>query len=156
MYKIREISTLKGSDHTYVLVDYLDATGTVVECTEEHIMQLATHDWLTDKDGNFALVDGSWIAPDKMEEGVEYKRVLVEIPVAPQIEANCRKFDEETRHRLKWTGDHTGDSSKPGYVDGILKPQGHQIFERDTSDPKGILSRADVAALVVADVVAKP
>ena len=48
---------------------------------------------------------------------------------------------------LTFSGDHTGDATKPLYRDGKRVPQLSTALTRDNSDPQQVLERADVQAL---------
>lgn len=150
-YKIREISTLKGTAMTYVLADFLDALGAVVY-TEEFIMQLANTGTriVTNASGWLGLTDGTFIDPATVTLSSTYKflRETFTVDVPSVIKANLDAHNT-LRNAKGWTGDHTVDASKPLYVNGKLYHQNpNALMQRDTVDPLGILARADVQAMV--------
>jgi hypothetical protein len=153
-YEAEIQGAVKGTDLYYVLVRYFaqdgDRNPTLVE---EHLMQL--HDEgtrvVTDAEGRYQLADGSFIAPDELEHGVEYefaRETFKRDVLAEMAEAFARRWEvaEEQKH----SGDWTSDPTKPAFRDGQLVRQRPETkpVEVENRDPRGVSARPDVAPVV--------
>lgn len=152
-----EVSTHKSSGHTYILVNFWDTridrdSGKLPVLTNDFLMQLAPTGERIVRDASGALKrsDGVFVPVDDVtaqDEAIGWEREMFSVDVKAQVTANVARY-WVTAQTKKWSGDHTADASKPFVVDGVVQPQHESLpLERDKSDPRGVLSILEVAAL---------
>lgn len=117
-FRINEVSTIAATGNTYVHVDY----------------------WR--RKSQFTAGDPSFLTNDfKMHlrpEQQEVRRVILDAIVAYWSRARRNGF----------SGDHTGDATKPLKKNGALVRQAASVvIVRDNSDPHDVLSRTDIISL---------
>ena len=120
--RIREVSTDVENGHLYMLVDFWPSQAEYdaeepPAITNDFLMQL-----------------GRVLA----EEGVQ--------EVIRAIRQNLLGYWQRAQ-KHGWTGDHTGDASRPFYVEGKHFRQRNVAILRDLSDPHGLLATPQVAGL---------
>ena len=120
--RIREVSTDVENGHLYMLVDFWPSRAEYKAeepptITNDFLMQL-----------------GRVLA----EDGVQ--------AVLHRIRENLAGYWKRAQEH-GWTGDHTGDASRPFYVEGKHFRQRHVVIARDLSDPHGLLATPQVVAL---------
>ncbi len=151
-YRISEASTLKGSGGlAYILVDFWRTaaafdTGAPPILTNDFIMQLQREGQriITRTDGWFKLTDGTFVDPaDPQTEDIPsnlFARETVQRPTRQEVRENIRAYWQRAKAG-RWSGDHTGDASKPFRIDGVRVRQRHAKLLRDSSDPLGVVVR---------------
>ncbi len=159
IYKISEISTVKDSSLTYVLVDFWANRqslrgGDPPVLTNDFLMQLQTtsiriitneEGWLKATDGTF--IDPATLTPDDPQP--EWERETVPRDVAAEIKDNISGYWQRAVES-QLTGDHTANPTNPFYKKGKIVPQKGSTppVKRDQSDPKGILAKQDIQDLI--------
>ena len=88
-----------------------------------------------------------------LHDYMDYDKPFKATQIVYSDNLNVRDFTIEAywerADTAKLTGDHTGDASKPLYMDGeIVEQVESNIISRTANDPLGILARADVQALI--------
>ncbi len=176
VYEIQEISTDKASGMTYVLVHYWadDASrlrGDEPLLVNDHLMPLTRFGTraVTNAQGQYRLTSGAFVDADRVMIPVEVDRFdkvtrqkigtktvlrtrpdlareTFERPLALEIAANLEGYMRGAE-QLQYSGDQTGDGSKPFYVAGRLVPKTTRPIARDSSDPHGVHAHPAVAAL---------
>lgn len=159
IYRITEISTVKGSRLTYVLVDFWRtkeefAQGHMPVLTNDFLMQLrVTIDRIvTRDDGWFQLTDGRYVDPRVVSETnfsiAPFKREIVENDLPTEIRNNIEAYWGRSVS-AGITGDHTSDARKPLYKQGkVVLQRPTAPIKRDRSDPEDVLARSDVKDMV--------
>ncbi|KKN82263.1 hypothetical protein LCGC14_0310760 [marine sediment metagenome] len=145
LYKIREISTVKDSRLTYVLVDFWTGRanferGKPPILINDFLMQLHTTSVriVTRADGRLKLLDGTFVDP-KAETtrdipNDQFDRETVDHDLPDEMKANIEAYWKRAQAR--------------GDIGSKLDPRIH----RDQSDPEGVLAKPEVRALVGADI----
>lgn len=159
LYRIVEISTEKSTGLTYLLVHFwLDEAshdkGDEPVLVNDFLMALADEAERIVEDANgwravngvfelpYEEIDGEWV-----EKRKEWDRETVKVDVPAIIKANIERY-WTTAETKQWRGDHTADMTKPFYEgEKRIQQRAVAVFERDASDPTGVIARADVAAI---------
>lgn len=100
------------------------------------------------EDGYYKLTDGTYIPPlGTSAKAVDDFQYVEGFSLADQIEDEIRKYFR--RAMVKgFSGDHTGDSTKPLYRNGALVKQAPAAaIVRDNSDPDRVLEFTEVTDL---------
>jgi len=78
-----------------------------------------------------------------------WSRVTTKVDVVPIIRQNILWYRNQVAVPLKLSGDHTTDSSKPLFKDGVVvRLRASAAIVRDKTDPKHVLARSDVQSLL--------
>ncbi len=156
-YRIDEVSNEVTTGETYVVVSFWNTeagrlAGEPPTLVNDFLMTLRDEGEriVTNLDGWYKrLSDGVFIDPETLadDDATKWERETVKRDVPAEIRANIERYI--TRAVAKdWSGDHTGDTTKPFYEAGKLRPQGEsQTYVRDDVDRNGATSRTDVQAL---------
>lgn len=146
LYKIIEVSTVKGVDETYVLVHFWLDKKSYQDGKPPYLI----NDFL------MALRSRGWQRPDEFSPPQEFNR-----DVAAELKANIVAYWERALVR-DWRGDHSNSAVLSGAVlwegNKLLRPANKMAakpFVRDNADPHDILKRDDIKALP-GSVVEKP
>lgn len=153
IYTIQEISTDKLSGSTYVLVHFWpDAQsrhrGDTPSLVNDFLMQLRPTGSriVTDAEGRWKRIDGSYIDPLEAKPNDDFEREQIVFDPAAEIAANIAAYITRATQK-NYSGDHTGDASKPFFVAGERIAQTHYVIERDDSDPHAVLAHPGVLAM---------
>lgn len=154
VYEIQEISTDKASGATFVLVWFWPSEAARLAGPEsphlvnDFLMTLRPTETRVVRDGQGRMkrTDGTFIEPAEVKPEDELERETVERPLPLEITANIEAYMNRATAK-RYSGDHTGDASKPFFVDGVRQKQVEHRIERDNSDPRDVLKHAGVAAL---------
>ena len=160
-YRISEASTLKGSDLTYLLVDFwltraeFDA-GEPPFLTNDFLMELRreAREIVRRVDGWLQLLDGTFVDPDDPAtwdiNPRDFVYEIVQRDTRQEVHTNIRQYGRRAR-AAQFSGDHTGDAAKPFRIKGETQPQKHVKLLRDTSDPKDVLIRINPDVDLIVD-----
>ncbi len=99
-------------------------------------------------DGHFKLTDGTYIPPlGTSAKAVEDFQYVEGFSLDGQIEDTIDAYWKRARAN-GFSGDHTGDSTKPFYRNGALVKQAPtSVIVRDNSDPDRVLEFTEVTGL---------
>lgn len=154
-YQVQEVSTEDETGLTYVLVHFWDTLtaaqrGDPPVLVNDFLMQLQDQGTriVTNEDGWFKrLSDGVFIDPETLEadDQTEWEREAYRVDAPAVVQANIEAYIVRAAAR-NYSGDHTGDATKPFRIDGVVQPQREsQTFTRRTAE--GAAARADVQAV---------
>lgn len=158
--EIQELSADKESHELYLLIA-LWATkighdnGNPPLITNDFIMQIRPTETriVTDANGFWKRAsDGVFIDPATLEPGdtTEWEHETVQRPrseIIDEIKGNVRNYFQQAVAN-KWRGDHTGDSSKPFFVNNVQQNKGNgRRRDTDMTDRWGLLGDTTIAAL---------
>jgi hypothetical protein len=154
-YQIQEISTEAATGLTYVLVHFwIDEAarldGDPPDLVNDFRMQLLdeAERVVTNGDGWLKrLSDGVFMDPETLEpdDETEWERETYTVDTPAVVLANIEAYIERAEAR-GYSGDHTGDASKPFRIGGVERVQRvGEAIERVAAS--GVANRQDVRAL---------
>ena len=140
VWKIREKGcTPEG--RVYLLVDFWfgDDTGARPDLTNDFVLDVPRHEYPINKrqsDGWRELLDGTFVRPNIAEtmDASLFKRTEMLVDVRQRVSRIVRAYFARAIQR-QYSGDHTGDATKPFRVAGQVIPQRTTtVIERDLID----------------------
>lgn len=158
-YRIDEISNEVSTGETYVLVSFWETeasrlAGDPPYLVNDFLMTLRDQGTriVTNRDGWYKRAsDGVFIDPATLAEDdrTEWERETYTIDAPAIVEDNIAAYIRRAEAN-DYSGDHTGDATKPFRIAGVVQPQREsQLFVRDAVDRNGATNRVDVQALKV-------
>lgn len=152
--ELAEINRLKGQRAIYLLVKFWRSeawanAGNEPDLVNDFIMQLRRTETqiVTDANGWLKTVGGEFIDPATLEPGgkeYEWERETItktRADLLGEVRENIRRYAREAV-KNKWRGDHTGDATRPFFVDNQrITQRVAQVFEReDVDEGDGVLT----------------
>jgi len=152
--ELAEVNRLKGQRAIYLLVKFWRSeawatAGNEPDLVNDFIMQLRRTETriVTDANGWLKRADGGFVGPapldpEKPEPGWERETITkTRAQLLGEGRENIRRYAREAV-KNKWRGDHTGDATKPFFVDNQrIQQRVSQIFEReDVDEGDGVLA----------------
>lgn len=149
VWKVREKgSTPEG--RLYLLVDFWfgnDTSGRP-DLTNDFVLDVPRHEYPINKrqsDGWWELLDGTFIRPNVAETmpADSFKRTETVVDVRARVNRIVRAYFARAIQR-QYSGDHTGDATKPFRVAGQVIPQRlSTVIQRDQTDRRQQLAEIE-------------
>ena len=157
--QIREISDDADSGYLYLVVDFWltkagHDNGNPPFLTNDFVMQISPTEtriitdangfWQRASDGVF--IDPATLAPDDTTVWATETVQRPRADIIAEIKGNVRDYFVRAIAN-RWAGDHTGDETKPFFVNGVQQRKKGQRRARVAQDIAGLLQDAQIAAL---------